>query len=98
MMSSEDWKAIVDEASRLARGNLVFEGEFVNFTPWWGGNFRTETLSFISDAEARVTVPDAKTIAGKTAWFMRTVFGDQVLEDLGIIDENREGRGEREKR
>ncbi|MGC9113172.1 hypothetical protein [Acidilobus sp.] len=81
----EGWK---QEVLNLARNyvdeHVVFRGTFVNYTPWWGGNFNAVTLNLSSNKEAYVTSPDPKSIVGKTVWFMRTAFGDYFLNNLGI--------------
>jgi hypothetical protein len=85
-MSAEDLKTLVKEAANLAVSDLIFRGEFINFTPWWGGNFKGDTLLIDENNIALATIPDVKTITGKTTWFMRTVFGDNFLKNLGIIE------------
>ncbi|BCU70044.1 hypothetical protein [Stygiolobus caldivivus] len=83
-LNQERVKELLSKAKELSDKYVVFRGEFVNSTPWWGGNYEGKALEVIHGDKAYVTAPDAKGITGKTLWFLRTVRGDGVLADFGI--------------
>jgi len=90
-----NYSELIKIAKGLADSEVVFRGTFVNSTPWWGGNYEGKVLELEGEQNpsyAYVTMPEAKSITGKTVWFMRTVRGDGFLKEMGISDDERNGR------
>jgi hypothetical protein len=87
-----NYSELIKIAKGLADSEVVFRGTFVNSTPWWGGNYKGNVLELEGEQNpsyAYVTMPEAKSITGKTVWFMRTVRGDGFLKEMGISDDER---------
>ena len=87
-----NYSELIKIAKGLADSEVVFRGTFVNSTPWWGGNYKGNVLELEGEQNpsyAYVTMPEAKSITGKTVWFMRTVRGDGFLKEMGILDDER---------
>ena len=87
-----NYSELIKIAKGLADSEVVFRGTFVNSTPWWGGNYEGNVLELEGEQNpsyAYVTMPEAKSITGKTVWFMRTVRGDGFLKEMGISDDER---------
>jgi len=87
-----NYSELIKIAKGLADSEVVFRGTFVNSTPWWGGNYEGNVLELEGEQNpsyAYVTMPEAKSITGKTVWFMRTVRGDNFLKEMGISDDER---------
>ncbi|MFP3210651.1 MAG: hypothetical protein RXR16_04010 [Thermocladium sp.] len=84
-MSNNNLNELLNKARALAETQVIFSGRFINFTPWWGGNYEGKVLEIVGD-QAYINLPEAKSIIGKTIWFLRTATGDGFLKDLGIIE------------
>ncbi|QIW22854.1 hypothetical protein EWF20_00890 [Sulfolobus sp. S-194] len=69
------------KVNRLLDNYIVFDGEFLAFTPWWGGNELGYTFY------PQPHYPEPKEIIGKTKWTIRTLCGN-VPEKLGISEKN----------
>jgi hypothetical protein len=87
-----NYSELIKIAKGLADSEVVFRGTFINSTPWWGGNYEGNVLELEGEQNpsyAYVTMPEAKSITGKTVWFMRTVRSDGFLKEMGILDDER---------
>ncbi|BCU67985.1 hypothetical protein HS7_14220 [Sulfolobales archaeon HS-7] len=91
MSDNPDIGNMINKVKGVAKQEVIFRGNFVNYTPWWGGDFSGNVIR-VKGNYGYVNLPDAKSLMGKTVWFMRTIRGDDFLEKLGITGDSKKRR------
>ncbi len=84
-LSEDELKEVEEDTEKLSSWRTCAVIEAVNWTPWWGGDYRT----WVRDPETLevTSLPTSETIKGALRWVLRAAVNTYLDTDIRTLDQ-----------